>query len=548
MILRGAQFGAQFSDRLCSCAAAVVRRAHAAAAARRRARRLPALRRAARRRRSRTARAAARAPRERRCRQGGLRGSGAVCRRLRALYAMGDLVAHVSAEDQRAERLTFGAEARRWQPPRTPLKVMRSLARRASTRRSGSSGRRVTSASSATARRRPTTRRSRGSHALLARDAGASRSSASACRPPARHALERERRVAVRRARDAGPAALRDGRGREGRRRGGGGHRLAGSSSRRRCAARCSEALMVAPIRATTGINTKLLVALELGIPVVATSAAAALLRRRARTNATTRNAMAIADDANSSAQAALRLTSDDKRWKAAVAAERSAFKTMLKTDPALGDMRHVIGRRARRHRPAVRPPTTRPVRWIRPASSTATSSATSSLRSTSGRRWHLRLAGTPPPRRRRRRPPCALDGAATRRILFRLRASGASAPAAPSVLPWRHERGWRSRKASLAAGSRAAASAGRGCASSPTARATRAGCVRAAFTAPSTPSNRRAGSVRRGRRPPAPRRRRRPPRRRRRAAARARATLVRRVWRLCSHCHLRATSSRTLS
>ena len=70
-----AQFGAQFSDRLCSCAAAVVRRAHAAAAARRRARRLPALRRAARRRRSRTARAAARSPRERRCREGGLRGS-----------------------------------------------------------------------------------------------------------------------------------------------------------------------------------------------------------------------------------------------------------------------------------------------------------------------------------------------------------------------------------------------------------------------------------------------------------------------------------------
>ena len=26
------------------------------------------------------------------------------------------------------------------------------------------------------------------------------------------------------------------------------------------------------------------------------------------------------------------------------MAAERSAFKTMLKTDPALGDMRHVIG------------------------------------------------------------------------------------------------------------------------------------------------------------------------------------------------------------
>ena len=48
--------------------------------------------------------------------------------RLRALYAMGDLVAHVSAEDQRAERLTFGAEARRWQLLRTPLKVMRSLA------------------------------------------------------------------------------------------------------------------------------------------------------------------------------------------------------------------------------------------------------------------------------------------------------------------------------------------------------------------------------------------------------------------------------------
>ena len=35
---------------------------------------------------------------------------------------------------------------------------------------------------------------------------------------------------------------------------------------------------MVAPIRATTGINTKLLVGLELGIPLVVSSAAAAPL------------------------------------------------------------------------------------------------------------------------------------------------------------------------------------------------------------------------------------------------------------------------------
>ena len=53
---------------------------------------------------------------------------------------------------------------------------------------------------------------------------------------------------------------------------------------------------MVAPIRATTGINTKLLVALELGVPLVATAAAAAPFRSVAAAAATTAAAAATAD------------------------------------------------------------------------------------------------------------------------------------------------------------------------------------------------------------------------------------------------------------
>ena len=270
--------------------------------------------------------------------------------RLRALYAMGDLVAHVSAEDQRAERLTFGAEARRWQLLRTPLKVMRSLSpgehapKRlfGSTRHVGflGNGQTATNHQAITwflthcwpeMRRRQPQLRLR----LVGRPPGTHSNASGAWPCDARETPGRPHCGWAWGTRYAGAEAAA------------GIDSLGFLEPAEMRSEVLSWRLMVAPIRATTGINTKLLVALELGIPVVATSAAAAPFGfgpRAARTNATTRNAMAIADDANSFTQAALRLTSDDKRWKAAVAAERSAFKTMLKTDPALGDMRHVIG------------------------------------------------------------------------------------------------------------------------------------------------------------------------------------------------------------
>ena len=172
-------------------------------------------------------------------------------------------------------------------------------------------------------------------HALLAECGGASRSSARLVgRPPGTHSN----------ASGAWPSTR--ARRRAGRTVGGRGHTVAGAEAAAgidslgflELAEMRSEVLswrlMAAPIRATTGINTKLLVALELGIFVVATSAAAAPFgfgSRAARTNATTRNAMAIADDANSFTSA-LRLTSDEE-VEGGRGRRRSAFKAM-KTDP----------------------------------------------------------------------------------------------------------------------------------------------------------------------------------------------------------------------
>ena len=65
---------------------------------------------------------------------------------------------------------------------------------------------------------------------------------------------------------------------------------------------------MVAPIRATTGINTKLLVALELGVPLVATAAAAAPFRAGAAAATAADAAIAVADDAAGFASRVLRI------------------------------------------------------------------------------------------------------------------------------------------------------------------------------------------------------------------------------------------------
>lgn len=101
---------------------------------------------------------------------------------------------------------------------------------------------------------------------------------------------------------------------------------------------------MVAPIRATTGINTKLLVALELGIPLVVTTAAAIPLGLDLVANA---SAMApparLADEPAAFVRRILQLQDDDELWGAASQEASTAFGRMEAADPAGSDMSSLL-------------------------------------------------------------------------------------------------------------------------------------------------------------------------------------------------------------
>ena len=145
--------------------------------------------------------------------------------------------------------------------------------------------------------------------------------------------------------------------------------------------ARSSWRAMVAPIRATTGINTKLLTALELGIPLVVTPAAAAPLSLR-NTNVGTADGSAsdggetaggaevgaegsggggaggggggggggaggavvlIADSASDIVASVLRVYTNAAQWKRLAIGSRHAFREMLQNDPSADDMRSML-------------------------------------------------------------------------------------------------------------------------------------------------------------------------------------------------------------
>ena len=170
--------------------------------------------------------------------------------------------------------------------------------------------------------------------------------------------------------------------------------------------------LMIAPIRATTGINTKLLVAFELGVPLVATAAAAApfglpppavaprsrrrllqthswAARGRCRncshaatpasaqhtpsTTSTRKGAaaakpaahavaapaggVAIADQPEAIVAHTLRLLTQPTAWKASVSAARSFHRAMMAADPAEADVRSLLRAACPREPRAVVPP-----------------------------------------------------------------------------------------------------------------------------------------------------------------------------------------------
>ena len=102
---------------------------------------------------------------------------------------------------------------------------------------------------------------------------------------------------------------------------------------------------MIAPIRATTGINTKLLVALELGVPLVVTRAAASPLGLDAPAKAptaapTAAPAALLADEADEFNDAILRLSSGTpEAWAAASQAALAAYARLERDDPAASDM-----------------------------------------------------------------------------------------------------------------------------------------------------------------------------------------------------------------
>lgn len=104
---------------------------------------------------------------------------------------------------------------------------------------------------------------------------------------------------------------------------------------------------MIAPIRATTGINTKLLTALEMSIPLVVTPAAAAPLGLSMSTSGTALLPRAqpalLAEDAGDFIAASLRLVRDEPLWMATSRAAAATFARMETHDPASEDMTELL-------------------------------------------------------------------------------------------------------------------------------------------------------------------------------------------------------------
>ena len=99
---------------------------------------------------------------------------------------------------------------------------------------------------------------------------------------------------------------------------------------------------MVAPIRATTGINTKLLVSLELGVPLMVTTAAAAPLNLGLYSNRSTGAAL-LADEPTEFIAACSKLLSSDHAWRTHSKAALEAYQRMEAEDPAASDMRKLL-------------------------------------------------------------------------------------------------------------------------------------------------------------------------------------------------------------
>ena len=115
--------------------------------------------------------------------------------------------------------------------------------------------------------------------------------------------------------------------------------------------------------------------ALELGVPLVATAAAAAPFRAgaaaataaaaaAAATAATAATAaaaadaaIAVADDAAGFASSVLRLYTQPAEWKAGGAAARARFRDLLANDPAEADVRGLIRQACGQHGGSTRHP-----------------------------------------------------------------------------------------------------------------------------------------------------------------------------------------------
>ncbi|KAL3906550.1 MAG: hypothetical protein SGPRY_010508 [Prymnesium sp.] len=103
--------------------------------------------------------------------------------------------------------------------------------------------------------------------------------------------------------------------------------------------------LMVAPIRGSTGINTKLFTALELGIPLVLTPAAAKPFRLLINSSAAL-----IASSEEGMTNAVIRAYKSQSLWKRLKArvshdasGARQAFSAMLLSDPSSSDLAHLL-------------------------------------------------------------------------------------------------------------------------------------------------------------------------------------------------------------
>jgi len=112
--------------------------------------------------------------------------------------------------------------------------------------------------------------------------------------------------------------------------------------------------IFVAPIYHTTGVNTKLLLALELGIPIVSSAAAAAPLGLGLAPNVSLLGAAlvaatelrppaAIADEAEQFVESVRSVYSQSTLWKQSMSSARLKFREMMSFDPAASDMRSLL-------------------------------------------------------------------------------------------------------------------------------------------------------------------------------------------------------------